>query len=160
MSNMLLFPGLAIAFIKVSLVLQQSGFLVLILLLETLSQSINNLHNKVWEILPINTTNVLFITVSCFLLVGKTRLSLYLALMIFNYLYEFKASFNLSFKVHTHMCGPPKTGASLSVWASESLTHYNWMWQVMWHKNYWWHHSTLSKMAKYFNKFSHVSNGI
>ena len=22
--------------------------------------------------------------------------------------------------------------------------NYNWLWQVMWHKNYWWHHSMLS----------------
>ena len=21
----------------------------------------------------------------------------------------------------------------------------NWLWQVMWHNNYWWHHSTLSR---------------
>ena len=23
--------------------------------------------------------------------------------------------------------------------------NYNWLWHVMWHKNYWWHHSTLSR---------------
>ena len=35
----------------------------------------------------------------------------------------------------------------------------DWLWQVMWHKNYLWHHSTLSTRP-WFNKFSHISKGI